>query len=225
MLLTSPHDQVLDEDTGSAVYRLLIRGSAPDAADPFDIHVTACILSLAFWEAATEDRPMTETTGLDPVDLADIIETIFPQAVYLFPSFPETAPARSADEDCLVDLLSQCVTQGTPFQMRLARMVARRAQSPNHLWQDLGLRDRGELSRLMMGHFRPLAGRNTGDMKWKKFLYRMICRDAGYSICTAPSCRECGDFDICFGDESGESRLARVRRVTELGDAAATIAA
>jgi nitrogen fixation protein NifQ len=97
------------------------------------------------------------------------------------------------------------------LQARLAAMLARRAQSPDHLWQDLGLRNRGELSRLMARHFRPLAARNSQDMKWKKFLYRMICRDAGYSLCTAPSCGECADFAACFGDESGESRLAQTR--------------
>ena len=52
-------------------------------------------------------------------------------------------------------------------------------------------------------------------MKWKKFLYRMICRDTGYSLCTAPSCSECDDFEICFGEESGESFLARARRRVE----------
>jgi nitrogen fixation protein NifQ len=88
------------------------------------------------------------------------------------------------------------------------------------LWQDLGLRDRGELSQLMKRHFRLLAARNSGDMKWKKFLYRMICRDAGYSLCTAPSCAECTDFENCFGDESGESRLARTRRLGEMTTAA-----
>jgi nitrogen fixation protein NifQ len=94
-------------------------------------------------------------------------------------------------------------------------MIARRAQRPNHLWQDLGLRDRGELSLLMNRHFKPLALRNNQDMKWKKFLYRMICADASFTLCTAPSCRECDDFDVCFGDESGESLLARIRRAAE----------
>jgi nitrogen fixation protein NifQ len=124
---------------------------------------------------------------------------------------------RGADEACLLDLLTQCASERSAFQTRLAAMIARRAQSPNHLWQDLGLRNRGELSRLMGRHFRPLAARNTNDMKWKKFLYRMICRDAGYSLCTAPSCSECCDFEHCFGDESGESRLARVRLAGDLG--------
>lgn len=198
-----------------AVYRLLMRGSN-QSADPFDVHVIACIFTLAFWEAVSQKKPLTETTGLEPEDLTAVIQDVFPAALYLFPTVAQVAVTRSADEDCLLDLLGRCATDGTPLQSRLTAMIARRAQSPNHLWQDLGLCNRGELSALMGRHFRSLAIRNNSDMKWKKFLYRMICRDAGYSLCTAPSCSECTDFENCFGDESGESRLAQVRRVGEV---------
>jgi hypothetical protein len=52
-------------------------------------------------------------------------------------------------------------------------------------------------------------------MKWKKYLYRTICGDSGYALCSAPSCAECADFDGCFGEETGESFLARARRSAE----------
>jgi nitrogen fixation protein NifQ len=48
-------------------------------------------------------------------------------------------------------------------------------------------------------------------MKWKKFFYRLICQDEDSRMCLAPSCSECCDFEGCFGDESGESILARTR--------------
>ena len=35
----------------------------------------------------------------------------------------------------------------------------------------------------MLRHFAELARRNNPDMKWKKFFYRMICRDEGFSMC------------------------------------------
>jgi nitrogen fixation protein NifQ len=91
-------------------------------------------------------------------------------------------------------------------------MVARRAMEPNHLWEDLGLRERAELSRLLMHHFAPLAARNTGNMRWKRFFYRMLCEDDGFVMCTTPVCTQCNDFDLCFGEESGESRMAERRR-------------
>jgi nitrogen fixation protein NifQ len=216
-LLSRPPETrcLADEETDDPVYRLLMRGR-PEGADEFDAHVLACILTLAFWEFVAEQRPVTVGTGLPADALAALVAQWFPGAAYLLPTLPEGSVARSADEACLFDLLGQCTTGRTALQATLAAMVARRAQSANHLWQDLGLRDRGELSRLMGRHFRPLAARNSGDMKWKKFLYRMICRDAGYALCTAPSCSECIDFEACFGDESGESRLARTRRNGEL---------
>jgi nitrogen fixation protein NifQ len=63
----------------------------------------------------------------------------------------------------------------------------------------------------MLRHFTALARRNNQDMKWKKFLYRTICREDGFSMCVAPCCSECGDFDACFGSESGESLLTPLR--------------
>jgi nitrogen fixation protein NifQ len=47
-------------------------------------------------------------------------------------------------------------------------------------------------------------------MKWKKFFYRSLCELEGFVLCASPSCRECSDFHDCFGDESGESALARL---------------
>ncbi len=52
-------------------------------------------------------------------------------------------------------------------------------------------------------------------MKWKKYFYRRLCELEGFTLCTAPSCRECCDFDRCFGAEHGESLLARSRREIE----------
>jgi nitrogen fixation protein NifQ len=82
-------------------------------------------------------------------------------------------------------------------------MIARRGLEPHHLWQDLGLRNRGELSQLMHRHFATLARRNVNDMKWKKFLYRLVCGTEGFAVCASPVCSDCNDYDHCFGDESG----------------------
>ena len=82
------------------------------------------------------------------------------------------------------------------------------------------MRNRRELSWLMARHFEPLAQRNHGDMRWKKFLYRTICRDEGFGLCTAPTCSECSDYEGCFGEESGEGLLSQTRqslRTTPLG--------
>jgi nitrogen fixation protein NifQ len=187
------------------------------ACDEFDAHVVASIFAIALGEAAAEGRTLTSATGLLPDQLGALIQEIFPNAASWRLFAPGAGVERSPDEVCLLELLQSCTTSGTEFEAQLAAMIARRAQRPNHLWQDLGLRSRGDLSELMKRHFRPLALRNSQDMKWKKFLYRIICADASYSLCTAPSCAECDDFNACFGEETGESFFARARRAAEAG--------
>lgn len=71
----------------------------------------------------------------------------------------------------------------------------------DHLWQDLGLWQRADLSKLMMDNFLPVASRNVNDMKWKKFLYKQLCETEGIYTCRAPSCEQCADYTDCFGPE------------------------
>jgi nitrogen fixation protein NifQ len=195
------------------IYKWLLTGGERAACDGFDAHVVASTLSLGIVESAAEGRPLAAALGLEAPALGDFVGEIFPHARALLGQLEVTEPiAVAEDETALRQLLVRCTTNGTPFQERLAFVVARRAQRPNHLWQDLGLRNRRELSWLMGRHFEWLSSRNGQDMKWKKFLYRAICRDGSYPVCTAPSCSECSDFDGCFGDESGESLMARARR-------------
>jgi nitrogen fixation protein NifQ len=171
------------------------------------------VLSLALVESVQESRPVAACVGLESSLLTELVGDTFPHAREVFVRLETEEPLeRAEDETCLRELLVRCTTNGSAFQERLASVLARRAQRPNHLWQDLGLRNRRELSWLMGRHFEWLASRNARDMKWKKFLYRTICRDGSFPICTAPSCAECSDFDNCFGDESGESLLAIARR-------------
>jgi nitrogen fixation protein NifQ len=182
---------------------------AAGRCDPFDAHVFASILSIATEEAARNGHSPLEGTGLDSEAMTELVADQFPGAMDVVPCCDgaEEIPVNP-DEMGLRELLRRNTTDGTQVEEWLAILVARRAQRPNHLWQDLGLRDRGELSRLMTRHFAPLAECNTRDMKWKKFLYRLLCRDEGFSLCTAPCCSECTDIDACFGDEQGKSLLS-----------------
>ncbi len=83
----------------------------------------------------------------------------------------------------------------------LAHIVAYSCCGRNHLWQDLGLADRGELCALMCTAFPGLAALNIDDMKWKKFIYRHYCSREGIYLCPAPSCGECADHAQCFAPE------------------------
>jgi nitrogen fixation protein NifQ len=191
------------------IYRRLIDGAQD--SDPFDAHVIASICALGFVEAQTDGGTIVDCVGLERAELGRLFSRFFPQAAELFLKDGDVPLQRLPEELSLIDLLQRCGTIGSSFEAVLAGMIARRAQRPHHLWQDLGFRNRGELSTLMQRHFAPLAARNSKDMKWKKFLYRTICTSTGYSLCTAPSCSECDDFASCFEEESGESLLAQLR--------------
>jgi len=198
--------------TGQDVYQWLVTGSSGALCEGFDTHVVGSILSIALIEVQ-EGRSLVEAVGLEPAELAELANMSFPHASELFSRFdPQEKLTRSADEACLQELLFRGSTDRSRLAYLLSCMVARRCQRPNHLWQDLGLRHRRELSWLMERHFEPVSVRNTSDMKWKKFLYRLICRDEGFGICTAPSCEECDEREVCFGDEGGESLLSQSRQ-------------
>ncbi len=130
------------------LYAALMEARSP-ASDEFDAHVAASILTISFAEAAAEGRSLTSATGLPCERLASLIQDVFPAAASLRLVSPGAGVERGADESCLLDLLERGATSGSEFEAFLAAMIARRAQRPNHLWQDLGLRNRRELSELM----------------------------------------------------------------------------
>jgi nitrogen fixation protein NifQ len=197
------------------MYTQLIDANAATACNPFDGHVLACVFAAAADECHAGGS-FTDALGICGLALRRNIERYFPGALGRLEACGlDVEPAVNEDERCLRELLWRFRTASSPINSLLTFLVARRATRPNHLWQDLGLANRGELSKLMQRHFVALARRNDLDMKWKKFFYRMICRDDGFSMCVAPCCSECGDFDGCFGSESGESLLARAHFLGE----------
>ncbi len=201
--------------TPQATYTYLIGANAGTACDPFDGHVLACVFAAAVEECRVGGL-FTDALGICGSGLRRNIEEYFPGTLKRLEMFKlDVEPNVNEDEKCLRELLWRFRTASSPINSLLTFLVARRATRPNHLWQDLGLANRGELSRLIMRHFVTLARRNDQDMKWKKFFYRMICRDDGFNMCVAPSCSECGDFGACFGSESGESILARTHFLGE----------
>ncbi len=204
------HDR---EHIGTAAYRALTGCHPSDAVIDddvsFDRHVLASILAVA----AMENGAVAERAGLAAADLASLMMQWFPATCGMGVACSAQDADVEDDEIAMVRdlLLTQRSSDGDTGRW-LAAMIARRAMEPNHLWEDLGLRDRSELTRLLARHFGPLAVRNTRNMRWKRFFYRMLCEDDGLVMCSTPVCTNCNDFNLCFGDESGESRMADRRR-------------
>lgn len=190
------------------IYRWLMSEQDPNGCDAFDVHVLASVLSLAILDKR-EGAPLSASLGLTPALMKDTFGVAFPHACAILDTAESEPELTVSEQEAMLRRLLFGSSSGrSRFEARLSAVIARRAQLPHHLWQDLGLRSRRDLSWLMERHFEPLSHKNANDMKWKKFLYRTICCDTNFSLCTAPSCGECSDFDDCFGDESGESLLA-----------------
>jgi nitrogen fixation protein NifQ len=80
----------------------------------------------------------------------------------------ETAEAsRQAEREELLMLLEEHCAGRDESEHWVAEIVTAACMGGDHLWQDLGLWSRVDLSRLMTQNFPALAARNTRDMMWK----------------------------------------------------------
>jgi nitrogen fixation protein NifQ len=115
---------------------------------------------------------------------------------------PGLKPPGEDEFDDLVALLLEHRAEPTEERAWLSFAMASAAMGEDHLWQDMGLPSRTDLSALIADHYPALSAANSGNMKWKKFFYRQLCERAGVPICKSPHCADCCDYRICFGPES-----------------------
>lgn len=197
--------------THGALYTRLLQAGSLSIEDDFDAQVLAAMVAVAASEVDSGGT-LSDGLGLSGEALRSMIATYLPKAADLLEPVCLDSPTPIRDEEqSLRRLLLRSRSTPAPLSSVFSIIIARRATRPNHLWQDLGLASRGDLSKLMQRHFAPLALRNHQDMKWKKFFYRLICQEEDSPMCLAPCCSDCSDFDGCFGEESGDSLLARTR--------------
>lgn len=196
---------------GDGVYARLTGQGIAHGTETFTLHVAASLMAIAMQEARDSGLAVTAGLGLAPWELRALFLDLFPGAAELLEDVQGEPGEPEEDERALRDILWYHAAGTGTFERMLVKMIARRCQHPNHLWQDLGLGNRHQLGLLMRRYFPTLASRNVSDMKWKKFFYRTMCSSTGFTMCTAPVCSECDDFDACFGPEDGESLLASVR--------------
>ncbi|MGR8935138.1 MAG: nitrogen fixation protein NifQ [Gammaproteobacteria bacterium] len=142
--------------------------------------------------------------GLEPAQFKCLTESFFPGC-----DLPDNAASgshidfsRMLEKDDLVKLLQASADPAIDEIDAIIGIVVAACLGDDHLWQDLGLWSRAELSALLLHNFPPLAAKNTHDMKWKKFLYKQLCEAEGLYVCRAPSCDVCTDYRNCFGPEN-----------------------
>jgi nitrogen fixation protein NifQ len=73
----------------------------------------------------------------------------------------------------------------------LAPHVAKVSLMMNHLYQDLGFRNRFEMGMFMKKNFSALAQKKPKTILWKKYIYDSVGE-------VAPACENCKDSVNCF---------------------------
>ena len=151
---------------------------------------------------AGEQSALPAGLGLESHDFSALMTRHFPAFGLPAPlARPPDLGERSAEWDELLALLMEYRAGADPSETWMATIVATAFMGGDHLWQDLGLWSRGDLSQLMARNFPGLTTLNDRDMKWKRFLYKQLCNSAGVYVCRSPSCEVCTDYAKCFEPE------------------------
>jgi len=185
--------------------RTLLLDCATDAEDPATLAV-AGVLANAF---ARHGMRLLPIPGLDARETRRMMRCWVPGADQILgldwfglSRMDRQEPRADEIEDVAALLLDGAHAGFDADAARwLAQIVSVACLGDDHLWQDLHLRSRADLSRLLQDWFPSLAARNTGNMKWKKFFYKQLCEQAELHICKSPSCAQCSDYTLCFGPE------------------------
>jgi nitrogen fixation protein NifQ len=126
-----------------------------------------------------------------------------------FPHFalPHAAPERIArsEHQAFVDAMRAMLLQhesslaSTDADAHcLATIIATACLRPDHLWRDLGLDGRDDVTAILTRHYPQLVARNTDGMRWKKFLARELALAEGRAPAPAPGCPGCEDYGFCY---------------------------
>ncbi|WP_429321140.1 nitrogen fixation protein NifQ [Paraburkholderia sp. GAS448] len=155
--------------------------------------------------AAREMRGELPLLGLSRAQLTDLFERHFahcelPEASRDMSPIPLNDAAHADFVAALRALLLQHANKSVVVDdaQCLASIIAHACLRPDHLWRDLGLSGREEVSAMLERYFPTLVARNVANLRWKKFLAQQLAFSLGEEPGPAPGCPGCEDFAICF---------------------------
>jgi nitrogen fixation protein NifQ len=156
---------------------------------------------IASWQHGESALP--DYLGLSPTEFQSLVSRYFPgyRLSSIAPSGKQLDFSRMLEKQDLEQLLRRYAVKADETTEWLIALIVAACLGSDHLWQDMGLWSRRDLSALLNCNFPELVRRNAKDMKWKKFLYKQLCEEEGLYVCRAPSCEVCGDYQKCFGEE------------------------
>ena len=189
-MLTKPATNVLEQE-----YNRIMEYACGHPNDA----TYACML--ASWQSGM--GTLSDDFGLGADRFAQLVATHFPglnAASFNLPARVNDGQ-RNDERDEVSKLLFGHRAGLTESEIWMAMIVANACQGQDHLWQDMGLWSRNQLSDLLMRNFPEFAAMNVKNMKWKKFIYKQLCITEGIYTCRSPSCEVCADYANCFGAE------------------------
>jgi nitrogen fixation protein NifQ len=198
-----------------AVYDWLMADSVGDREDN---HLFACVIAARCSD--TPDEKLPSALGMDKNAFLALLSTRFPTAFYSWKRSDDLDSPNSllkqtgiavgdvmAAEELkdIRNLLLEHRASGRVEEKWIASILAATALHSSHLWEDLGLMGRQEVSQVINRNFPSLGRLNLGSkMRWKKFFYRKLCEKNGLNICRSPNCQTCDEYSTCFSPDQSE---------------------
>lgn len=185
-------------DVQVRAHSLAARATVPDA---FDTRLFAQLV------AAREVRGELHWLGLDDTRLRALYARRFPGE----PPPSLTMPPR--ETGFTLGLHRHLIAHRNPALSAddaddLALIIAHACLRPDHLWKDLGLAGREDVTQALQRYFPGLPERNTTHMRWKKFLAYDLAAARGEAPAPAPGCPGCEAYRGCFPQGSDIRRWA-----------------
>jgi nitrogen fixation protein NifQ len=155
--------------------------------------------------AAREVRGERALLGLSPSELAGLAARHFATNALTVPSHESVAvldEKQAAFAAAMRDFLIGLAASETDAEDArcLATILAHACLRPDHLWRDLGLSGRDDVTQMLKRFFPEVVARNTQNLRWKKLLARELALSRGDLPGPAPGCPGCEDFGFCFPD-------------------------
>ncbi|MGF6992678.1 nitrogen fixation protein NifQ [Paraburkholderia sp. GAS32] len=172
--------------------------AATDAVSP-DTQLFARLI------AARDVRDELTLLGLPQPAWRALLERHFVHApAPVFASLPGLPPVDTSEHATFVEtlhalLLTYASAAVDTNEVRcLASIIAHACLRPDHLWRDLGLAGREEVTWMLTRYFPALVVLNVDNLRWKKFLAQQRALSLGLQPGPAPGCPGCEDYGHCF---------------------------